>query len=109
MRFEMFTEHEIELFALHINSMYIRILILFFNSNEFFLSICMEHTDKNVLRKCFFLGEGFFGTVYCKIARASGASAAGPPPGLCSELSGGRVYSAPRPQLLEAMTYGHAR
>ena len=31
MRFEMFTEHEVELFALHLN---------FFNLNEFFLSIC---------------------------------------------------------------------
>ena len=42
MRFEMFTEHEVELFALYIN---------FFNLNEFFLSICMQHTDKNVPRK----------------------------------------------------------
>ena len=42
MRFEMFTEHEVELFALHTN---------FFNLNEFFLSICMQHTDKNLPRK----------------------------------------------------------
>ena len=32
MRFEMFTKHEVELFALHIN---------FFNLNEFLLSICI--------------------------------------------------------------------
>ena len=38
----MFTEHEVELFALHINLS---------NLNEFFLLICMQHTDKNVLRK----------------------------------------------------------
>ena len=47
MRFEMFTEHEVELFALHIN---------FLNLNEFFLSICMQHTDKNVQIKWFFGG-----------------------------------------------------
>ena len=35
----MFTEHEVELFALHIN---------FFN---LMLLICMQHTDKNVPRK----------------------------------------------------------
>ena len=52
MHFEMFTEHEAELFALHIN---------FLNLNEFFLSICMQHTDKNVPRKCF-LGAFFW---YC--------------------------------------------
>ena len=39
---EMFTEHEVEIFAVHIN---------FFNLNEFFLSICMQHTDKKVPRK----------------------------------------------------------
>ena len=39
MRFEMFTKHEVEIFALHIN---------------FFLSACMQHTDKNVPRKWFF-------------------------------------------------------
>ena len=61
MRFEMLTEHEVELFALHIN---------FFNLNEFFPSICMQHTDKNVPRK-WLLGT-FFGTVYCRIAGASG-------------------------------------
>ena len=71
MRFEMFAEHEVELFALHIN---------FFNLIEFFLSICMQHTDKNVPRKCF-LGH-FFGTVYCRIAGASEGFAPGPTGGL---------------------------
>ena len=53
MRFEMFTEHEVELLKifgivyLHTN---------FFNLNKFFLSICMQHTDKNVPRKWFFGG-----------------------------------------------------
>ena len=37
----MFTEHEVELFALH----------KFFNLNEFFLLVCVQHTDKNVPRK----------------------------------------------------------
>ena len=51
MDFEMFTEHEIEIFALH---------IIFFSLNEFFLSICMQHTDKNVPRKWFFIGIFLF-------------------------------------------------
>ena len=53
MRFEMFTEHEVELFALHIN---------FFNLNEFFISICMHHTEKMYQESGFW--GGFFGTVY---------------------------------------------
>ena len=48
MRFEMFTEHEVELFALHIN---------FFNLNEFFLSVCMQHTDKKFTKKVAFWGH----------------------------------------------------
>ena len=60
----MFTEHEAELSALHIN---------FFNLNEFFFSIWMQHTDKNVPRK--WLLGAFFGTVYCRIAGASGGFA----------------------------------
>ena len=61
MRFKMFTKHEVEIFVLHINV---------FNLNEFFLSICMQHTDKNVPRKWVFWGH-IFDTLYCRIARAS--------------------------------------
>ena len=73
MRFEMFTEHEVELFALHIN---------FINLNEFFLSICMQHIDKNVPRKWFW---GHFFLVLCTAGSLElpGASPPGPPPGLC--------------------------
>ena len=60
MRFEMFTEHEVEIFALHINSMYVRILMLLFNLNEFFLSIFRQHTDKNIPGKCNFFGIVFY-------------------------------------------------
>ena len=72
MRFEMFTEHEVELFALHIN---------FFNLNEFFLSIRMQHTDKNVPRKWLFGGVFL---VLCTTGSLEllGASPPGPPPGL---------------------------
>ena len=80
MRFEMFTEHEVELFALHIN---------FFNLNEFFLSICMQRTDKNLPRKWLF--GAFFGTVYCRVAGASGGFASRPPPGLCPGPTGGLI------------------
>ena len=61
-------------YALHIN---------FFNLNlnEFFLSICMQHTDKNY-QESGFLGK-FFCTVYCRMAGTSGGFAPGPPPGLC--------------------------
>ena len=54
MRFEMFTEDVVEIFALH---------IIFFNLNEFFLSVCMQHTDKMYQESgcCFFfLGGGHF-------------------------------------------------
>ena len=52
MRFEMFTEDVVEIFALH---------IIFFNLNEFFLSVCMQHTDKMYQESgCFFLGGGIF-------------------------------------------------
>ena len=64
----MSTECEVELFALHIN---------FFNLNEFLLSICMQHTDKNAQGK-WLLGH-FFRTVYCRITGASPGSL----PGLC--------------------------
>ena len=72
MRIEMFTEHEVELFALHIN---------FFNLNEFFLSIFMQHTDKNVPRK-WLLGGIFL--VLC-----TAGSPPGPPSGLCPGPTGG--------------------
>ena len=71
MRFKMFTEHEIELFALHIN---------FFNLNEFFLSICMQQTDKNVPRK-WLLGH-FLVLSTAGSLELPGASPPGPPPGL---------------------------
>ena len=61
MHFEMFTEHEVELFALH---------IIFLNLNEFFVSICMQHTDKGLPKKWLF--GGIFGTLYCRVAGASG-------------------------------------
>ena len=60
MRFEMFTEHGVEICALH---------IIFFNLNQFFLSVCMQHTDKSVPRKWFF--GGIFDTLYCRTAGAS--------------------------------------
>ena len=85
MRFEMFTKHEVQLFALHIN---------FLNLNEFFLSICMQHTDKNVPRKCVFLGA-FFSTVYCRIAGASGGFASWTPTKALPWTHWG-TYTAPR-------------
>ena len=88
--FKVFTEHEVELFALHIN---------FFNLNEFFLSICMQHTDK------IYQESGFGGiflvhlTVYCRIAGASGASPPGPPTGICPAPTGG-LAAPPDNQLI---------
>ena len=96
MRFEMFPEHEVELFALHIN---------FFNLNEFFLSICMQHTDKNVPRK-WFLGGIFLTLCTAGSLELLGALPPGPPPGLCPGPTGSLQH--PRdPLLLQAMTYGH--
>ena len=90
MRFEMFTEHEVEIFALHIN---------FFNLNEFFLSVFMQHTDKMYQESgFFFLGGGhFFGTVYCRIAGASGNFAPWTPPRLCLGPTGGGGLTFPPP------------
>ena len=85
MRFEMFTEHEVELFALHLN---------FFNLNEFFLSICMQHTDINVPRK-WFLGA-FFALCTAGSLELPGASPPGPSPGFCPGPTGGLI--APPPQ-----------
>ena len=88
MPFEMFTEHEVELFALHINV---------FNLNEMFLSICMQHTDNNIPRK-WFLGASFW---YCVLQDRWSFW------GLCP-LDPLGVYSTPPDnQLLQAMKYGH--
>ena len=104
MRFEMFTEHEVEIFAFH---------IYVYNLNELFLSICVQHTDKNVPRKCFV--GAFFYTLYCRIAGTSGGFAPwtptrallpGPPPGLCPG-STGRLQHPLNTLLFQAMTYGH--
>ena len=46
---------------------------IFFNLNEFFLSICMQHTDKSLPKKWLF--GVIFGTVYCRVAGASGGFA----------------------------------
>ena len=97
MRFEMFTEHEVELFALHIN---------FFNLNEFFLSICMQHTDKNVPRKWFF-GGIFLALCTAGSLEFTGASPPGLPPGLCPGPTGGLLAPPPDNQLLQAMKYSH--
>ena len=78
MRFEIFTEHEVELFALHIN---------FFNLNEFFISSCMQHTDKNVLRK-WVLGDIFLVLCNAGSLKLLGALPPGPPSGLCLGLTG---------------------
>ena len=77
MRFEMFTEHEVELFAFPIN---------FFNLNELFLSICMQHTNKKYQESVF--GGNFL--VLCTAASLElpGASLPGPPPGLCPGSTG---------------------
>ena len=84
MRFEMFTEHEVELFALHIN---------FFNLNEFFFSICMQHTDKNVPRKCLL---GAFFLVLCTAGSLELPGASHPGPHQGSALDPWGAYSAPR-------------
>ena len=72
MCFETLTEHEVEIFALHIN---------FLNLNEFFFSVFMQHTDKMYQESGFW--GAFFGTVYCRIAGASGNFIPWTPPQLC--------------------------
>ena len=72
MRFEMFTEHEVELFALN---------IIFFNLNDFFLSICIQHTDKNVPRK-WLLGGIFLILCTAGLLELLGALSPGPTGGL---------------------------
>ena len=86
MRFEMFTEHKVKLFALHIN---------FFNLNQFFLSICMQHTDKNLPRKWLF---GHF-LVLCTAGSLElpGALPPGPLPGLCPGSTGGLIAASTHP------------
>ena len=76
-----FTEHEVELFALHIN---------FFNLNEFFLSICMQQTDKNVPIKWFF-GDILLVLCTARLLELPGALPPGPPPGLCPGPTGGLI------------------
>ena len=96
MRFEMFTEHEVEIFALRIN---------FFNLNEFFLSICMQHTDKKVPRKWFFGGIFF---ILCTAGSLELPGALPLVPHQGSALDPLGAYSTPPdPLLLQAMTYGH--
>ena len=70
MCFKMFTEYEVELFALH---------TIFFNLNEFFLSICMQHTDKNVPKK-WVLGGIFLVLYTAGSLELPGASPPGPTP-----------------------------
>ena len=87
MGFEMFTEHEVELFALHIN---------FFNLNEFFLSICMQHTDKNLPRKWLFGGIFW----YCVLQGRwsfQGLLPPEPPPELCPGPTGGLIAAPTEP------------
>ena len=60
----------------------------------------MQHTDKSVPRKWFW--GHFFGTVYCRYAGASGGFAPWTPTRALSWTRWG-AYSAPRPQLLEAI------
>ena len=87
MRFEMFTEHEVELFALHIN---------FFNLSKFFLSICMQHTYKNVPRK-WFLGAFFLVLCIAGSLELSGTLPPGPLPGLCPGPTGGLIAPPRQP------------
>ena len=96
MRFEMFTGHEVELFALHINV---------FNLNEFFLSICTQHADKNVPRK-WFLGAFFW---YCVLQdRWSFRGLCPLDPTRALPWTHWGAYSVPPDnQLLQAMKYGH--
>ena len=98
MRFEMFTEHEVELFALHIN-------INFFNLNEFFLSICMQHTDKNLPRKWLFGGILWYCVLQgrwsfrglCPLDSHQGSA--------LEPLEG--LWQPPHNQLLQTMKFGH--
>ena len=96
MHFKMFTEHEVELFALHIN---------FFNLNEFFLSIRMQHTDK-IYQESGFLGAFFW---YCVLQdRWSfwGLHPLDPQRGICPAPTGGLAVP-PDNQLIQEMKYGH--
>ena len=86
MRFEMFTEHEVELFALYIN---------FFNLNQFFLSICMQHTDKNLPRK--WLWGHFLVLCTAGSLELPGALPLGPPSGLCPGSTGGLIAASTHP------------
>ena len=82
----MFTEHEVEIFALHIN---------FFNLNELFFSLFMQHTDEMYQESGFW--GAFFCTVYCRIAGASGNFAPWTRQRLClgSTGEGGGGLAAP--------------
>ena len=86
MRFEMFTEHEVELFAFP---------IIFFNLSEFFLSICMQHTDKK------YQESGFWGhfLVLCTAGSLElpGVSPPGPPPRLCPGPTGWLIVPPRQP------------
>ena len=97
MRFKIFTEHEVELFAFHIN---------FFNLNEFFLSICMQHTDKNVPRK-WFLGAFFWYCVLQDCWSFWGFCPLDPPPGLCPGPTGGLITPPRQPATPGRMKYGY--
>ena len=91
----MFTEQEVDLFALHIN---------FFNLNEFFLSICIQHTDKNVPRKCFFGGIFW----YCVLQDRWSFRGLRPwTPTRALLWTHWGFIAPPDNQLLQAMKYGH--
>ena len=89
MHFEMFTEHEFELFALH--------------KNFSFQFVCS--TQIKMYQESGFLGA-FFGTVYCRITGASWGFSPWTPPGLFPG-STGELIAPPDNQLLQTMKYGH--